>query len=685
MHIEAKQMYRGMLEAYAKVYRQENPDRYEALQKDSAPLLRMQHGHNLIISKIRLQAWHERGGSLSNIQQKDIYQELHRHYLSRHGDTLAALCVLRQYEVRAHTFFVEKLPAEDVQQLARERLLTRAVVPHYGTLYDLIFHPAEAREIFEASIYGRYGSVTKQHIEREMVHVLEAYLKTHPPNYLAVYEQLERQNQEHILQQLLTNSTLQNCALSQFETEHISNALRYVHKVSRFDSSRAQEMLGMVVRDTAIQDIGSEIARHSFQDIELLLHMLHEIDAGVAHKVVLALDKQHLVQRAARGNLQRLYWLLRALQKISPSSGAAFLDVLTPAGLAELCLAKQVKIGDIGQFRKVLAKPHWKLFLRQFTAGDLANICARSPLGTVGTFFQYEYHALPQTYEQFQQQFLREKLMSESLDEIGEFLHRIQEVPGQGKMLARKVLDDLLTVELEERIAHSDLRQFALLLYNASTVDQVYPPQLLLKVNRLEIIQSALKHSGLHGIQRFIHNVANVHKDYLPTIQQGLTSSDLTNTLAEADIRDIAHFLWNVYAYIDQEIAQAYCVLVDGQTRLAQLEQASLDDLWLFLWNITSIFNHKWIMGVRSRSCCMFCFPFSASLVYKRIYLMHSYFFDDFFLTWSKLIENWQETPSLSYGEECQSPFLVVRSASQADLLSLRPGDDEGNIDGRLW
>ena len=64
---------------------------------------------------------------------------------------------------------------------------------------------------------------------------------------------------------------------------------------------------------------------------------------------------------------------------------------------------------------------------------------------------------------------------------------------------------------------------------------------------------------------------------------------------------------------------------------------------------------------------------------------MHSYFFDDFFLTWSKLIENWQETPSLSYGEECQSPFLVVRSASQADLLSLRPGDDEGNIDGRLW
>src|SRR6266496_3676354 len=416
-------LYRGVIEKYATAYRRQDPNRYVALENDSAELLKTQHAHNLVVSKSRLEAWYTVGGRLSNVKQDVVYRALKDKYLATDGKALPALCVLRQFEIRAHNFFVETiLPRAEVRQLERQKLLTRSTVKNYGVLYDLVFHPALAREIFETHIYRQEGSVTPKRITLDIVKELEAYLKAKPPNYMSVYDGLARQEQAPLLEQLLTNRDLQDCAASQFETGNIADAIRYVYSVAKYDASRAHELLGMLLRDAEPQDISSQITGRTIQNIVPILQNLQQIHAETARKVVTAIDMRQLaqrserrgllplvsllrvlkrispepaktlldnipmhalatkvsmsnmssmeqligcmqelgysatqieslfqaldvamlVQRAEKENLQRLYWLLRARQKISPSIAQAYLEALTPAGLASLCRLKEI-------------------------------------------------------------------------------------------------------------------------------------------------------------------------------------------------------------------------------------------------------------------------------------------------------------------------------------------------------
>ena len=161
--IRPVELYQGVLEKYATAYQKMNPNRYVALENDSDELLKTQHAHDLVVSKSRLEAWYIDGGLLSNVKQDAVYRVLKDKYLLIGEKTLTTLCVLRQFEIRAHNSFVEaKLPPEEVEQLERQKLLTRSTVQNSGVLYDLVFHPALAREIFEAHIYRQEGSVTQK-------------------------------------------------------------------------------------------------------------------------------------------------------------------------------------------------------------------------------------------------------------------------------------------------------------------------------------------------------------------------------------------------------------------------------------------------------------------------------------------------------------------------------------------
>jgi len=680
--IRSVELYRGVIEKYASAYRRQNPDRYVALENDSAELLKTQHAHDLVVSKSRLEAWYTVGGRLSNVKEDAVYRVLKDKYLAISGKALPILCVLRQFEIRAHNLFVEtKLRQEEVKQLERQKLLTKSTVQNYGVLYDLVFHPALARAIFETHIYRQEGCVTPKRITSGIVKELEAYLKATPPNYMLVYDGLLRQEQVPLLEQLLTNRDLQDCAASQFETGNIADAIRYVRSVAKYDASRAHELLGMLIRDAQPQEIGSQITGRTTQNMVSMLQNLQQIHAETARKVVVTIDMQQLaqrserrglqplvsllrvlkrisprqaktlldsipmhtlatkvsisnmsaieqlvgcmqelgystsqmeslfqaldvatlVQRAEKENLQRLYWLLRALQKISPSMTQAYLEALMPAGLASLCRLKTVEIAAIGQFRKVASKQFWQLFLQQFSAQEIAVMCNRSPLGEIGTFLQHEYFSLAQGYALFQEQFLAARLATEPLDEIGKFIHRIQQVPclegrylGSGRALAVDALERLATVDLSERIASNDLQQFALLLHNARSVDISYAARLISPLAQPEIIQAALKKSPLGSIQMLIYNLYTLTKrdpKYVQSMRQALQSTNLHAQLEKATLRETGLFLWNIYAYIDQSLAQEYCQVVDDQPKSHQLEHVSLSELCFFLWNITSVSN----------------------------------------------------------------------------------------------
>ena len=754
IEVHPQDIYRGVLERYATVYQQQDPARYVALEDDSAALLQKQHGHNLVISKSRLDAWRESGGRLSMVKEEAVYQALREKYLSLSKVALPILCVLRQYEIPAHNLFVEtKLPQEEISQLEQDQLLTSTAVAHYGVLYDLRFHPAEAREIFKSYIYRQHGQVTSKQLADGIADILRAYLSARPSNYLAVYQALYtdawHQKQKSILERFLTDRELQDCAAYHFETGSMADTLRYIYRLTRFDPIRARELLSTVELQMGLQGICAKIVAYPFQHISVMLDCLHEIDVEVARRVVDALDIQYLasitaaqslqslftlvqafkrispaqahaflslipletwihmatannivsmvsklqkldpafpqeqfaatldmdqlvqqsiraslslqrlskllrvlkaispaqakvllagipmyilvhkanksdissiekiigymqdfgfspgliqgfvealdieqiIRRAGTENLQHLYWLLRACQKASPAKALAVVEKITPAGLASMCRTKEPTLADIRQFRKVLPKNFWWRFLHEFSSLELAQACNRATLGALGSLIQHEYPSLGRGYLLFQKLFLKDRLSTEPLGEIGKFLHRLQSIPQRGEILAQNALALLATTELTDRVG--DVEQYALLLHNAYDINESDAAQLLAPLYKLETLQAALARSSIHGIQMLIHNIA-LHDttgdgNALQTVHQGLRLTSLSEALEQAELKDLGRFLWNVYVHIDPSLAQEYCQLVDEQPRSSALESADLDDLCLFLWNLASI------------------------------------------------------------------------------------------------
>lgn len=346
LKIRPEKVYWGMLQKYAASYWRRNPGHYVQLKEDSAELLKKQHAHNLVISRSRLEAWRNLGGRLSDVRQEAVHLTLIERYLSSGGEALPFLCALRQYEVSVHNYFVEtKLPREEIRQLQQEKLLTNATVQNYGMLYDLVFHSAEAREIFEANIYRQRGRITWKLIKNELIKAFQAYLRTAPPNYIAIYESLTRQKQKRILERLLWDRQLQECAAEQFEAGNISDALHYLFKLAKADAARAHELLDALAEEIGIQELHIRIARHSFQDMTFMLVSLQQIDAKVAKNVVALLDVIQIPQRLGEQNVQSLFSLVRTLQGISlPQANTLLLSIPIEALVAHTTINNVVPI-----------------------------------------------------------------------------------------------------------------------------------------------------------------------------------------------------------------------------------------------------------------------------------------------------------------------------------------------------
>ena len=726
----SEDVYWGMIEKYATYYSRQHPERYAAVVEDEAKLLKRQHAHNLVVSKSRLEAWSELGGRLSEVKQEAVYNIMIKRYCSRWKEALPKLCALRQYEIRAHNFFVEsQLPRQEVQQLQEERLLTGATAQNYGMLYDLAFHPAEARELFEAYIYYRYGRVTWKHLRNSTIEALRAYLGTSPLNYMEVYERLAQQKQKYILECLLKERDLQECAAHQFEIGNLSDAINYLFRLAKIDSTRAHELLSRLIEDIGIRDLCLRVVAYPFQEIALLLQNLQQIDGEVVQQVAAMLNLEHcikrieeqniqsffqlvrvlkvifppqghallisipsetlgihitasnflfiieqlrglgyppaqlkqvvellsvdvliaqyehvqwtnlahfykmvdtfkeiapakarmllekmslellvqrarasnlnlvwqvveimrelelsqeyrecfiamigsewLVQKAETENLQHLYWILHSFQRVSPMVANKMLEALSPAGLATLCRTKEASIGMVGQFNKVSHKLFRQQFLGQFTPEDMATIFNRSELGAIGSFLKPRYFYFRQSYQLFHDRFLKDHLRTESLEEIGKFLARIKQIPEVGDDLVYDVISVLADVDIGERVASTDIKQFALLLYNGGAVHKTYLFRLMEPLLEPDIMRVALEKSELNSIQMLIHNVASIdstpEKRYLQAIQRGLRMVDLKGSIAHADLSAKANFLTNVASYIDEELAQEYRQLIESQ------------------------------------------------------------------------------------------------------------------------
>ncbi len=400
---------------------------------------------------------------------------------------------------------------------------------------------------------------------------------------LQIYEYTDTQLQ-HFAASLDIQQLAQEC-----DRVSLQSLFWTLYTLEKISPSQAQALLRllpvwMLSMKASVSNIGS---------VDQIMQLMQRF--GYTHEQIVefaeALDIEQVAQRVKQGNVRRLASLLRALKSIPGSNATRLLEVLNPTDIGQLCHVQETSLEDLEQLRKASTKAFWESFLASCSARDIADIFHDALLGSIGTFllYQYAFQTIQEGYMLFQEQFLRERLTTEPLDEIGEFLDRISGIRQKGQGLARKALDLLVTTAIAERIAHADLRQFALLLHHTRSIDATHLPALLAPLRQPAVLQNALAASDIHGIQLFIFNIANIDAAYLPLIRQGLLTSNLTEKFEKAPLRDIGLFLWNTYRYIDEHMAQRYCEYVSMQQQTQQLKEASPEDLCFFLWNLTSI------------------------------------------------------------------------------------------------
>lgn len=363
----------------------------------------------------------------------------------------------------------------------------------------------------------------------------------------------------------------------------------FVRRLRDISPTQAKELLENIPIQVLITKANvSDLATVS--GIILILQEL-EYPPDQLQLLVESIDMEQLAQRVATQSLQKLYWLIRGIIKISPKAVNQLLKAITPVGLASICRSQQMTVLEFQSLRHYLPKAFWRQFVNHFTDQDVADMAGRSSLSYTGSFFRYRLPYYKQSYALFREQYLLEKLATESIGEIAKFIYRIGQVPGEGTELAYEVLDLLIKIDLSERIASGDLMGLSLLLYTVKEIGETYLSQFVFLIDQYSIINEALSNSTIHGIQSLIYNISNLDKQYLQVLQQGLQNIDLTDKLQHADLRDIANFLWNIYVHIDSALGQKYCKLVDAQQRSDQLSKVSLDDLCRFLWNLANISN----------------------------------------------------------------------------------------------
>ncbi len=366
-----------------------------------------------------------------------------------------------------------------------------------------------------------------------------------------------------------------------------------LHALEKISQSQAQALLHLLpvwklAMKANISNIGS---------IDQTMQLMQRV--GYTHEqmteFVEMLDIHMVGLRAKQGNVRRFASFLRTLRAISVPVATRLLEVVTPADMVVLCHAQETSLADLEQLRKASTRTFWEAFMQHFSAQDIAELFQRTSLGSVGTFLYYQraFCTVQEGYNFFQEHFLQKRLASEPLNKIGEFLDRLSALPQEGQRLAHNALNLLVTTDLTERIVSTNLLHFALLLHHARSIAATYLPWLLAPLHQPTVLQNALAISDIQGIQLLIFNIATIDAEYLSLLQQALQTSIIVEKLENASVKDIGLFLWNIYKYIDKDMAQQYCLQVDMRLRTPQLQEASPEDLCFFLWNLTSIISSQ--------------------------------------------------------------------------------------------
>jgi hypothetical protein len=193
-------------------------------------------------------------------------------------------------------------------------------------------------------------------------------------------------------------------------------------------------------------DLAEKMRGTNLSSLSHLLQYLDKLgyDVSFREQVTKALDLSALAAKAKEGSPQRLYWLLRDLKAIEPGLAVQILTMITPEGLAKIFRERKSKAKDIEHLLEVCDRDFAKLFLKQFSPDEIADIFQRSPLRHVGILLQYRYYLLAEPYAVFTARYLPKRLEEAPREDIEKFIRRLKSVPGEGARLAQEALELLV-------------------------------------------------------------------------------------------------------------------------------------------------------------------------------------------------------------------------------------------------
>ena len=192
------------------------------------------------------------------------------------------------------------LPQNEVKQLEDRHLLDHAMITGYGVVYQSLFHPEEAREVFEASIYRKRGDVNAKLVEAETLGALRAYLKVKPPNYVWVYSRLYREGEIAIQRRLLADRDLQECAASQFDMGRPPDIALYLYSLSIVDVSRSRELFHEFLKSTGVDGVRSRLLQCNLWGIQFTLYYLKKLDTEIVKDILAGIKPQSLAEKGTR-------------------------------------------------------------------------------------------------------------------------------------------------------------------------------------------------------------------------------------------------------------------------------------------------------------------------------------------------------------------------------------------------
>lgn len=316
-------------------------------------------------------------------------------------------------------------------------------------------------------------------------------------------------------------------------------------------------------------------------------------DLAFYKRFVKELNTKELCDGMQKESLLNSYWILRDLKNVVPKKVEEILKQMSSRGLAEIFREKKATAANLNNFLWVCNRDFAKDFISEFTDTEMEELFARSRLDEVGSLMEFRYHSFKKPYAIFKTKYLQKSLDESKISEIGKFIVRLQRIPQEGKKLAQETLELLLKTDLGERIAASDLDHFSTLLRNANSVDSAYSKGLLQKTAKTTVIEKSLAHSGIRGIQFFLHqlrfnDISDTEPTFWDRVRLTLKQQDLKERFAKATFNEISNFLWNVRKTLGPELAQDYCKLVDAHLP-DWITCGDIVDLGNLLWNLVHI------------------------------------------------------------------------------------------------